>query len=95
MALLHPESDLTMSLITLGADILRQLHRQKVPVIVDDLLEGHLRGDRRRTPANFFAALDLLYSVGSVEREGYRIRLMTEVSQPGLFDQIASEGNNA
>lgn len=81
MALLHPESDLSLSLIVQGGDILRHLHSNRRPLIVDELLERHLRADRRRTPASFFAALDLLYMLGAIHREGYRVKLLPREDQ--------------
>ncbi len=76
MALLHPESDLSMSLLAQGADILRELHTARRPLIVDDLLERHLRADRKRTSEGFFSTLDLLYTLGAIEREGYRVKAL-------------------
>lgn len=92
MALLHPESDLTLSLVAQGADILRQLHAHNGSVVVDDLLEKHLRLDSRRTTANFFAALDLLYAVGAIEREGYRLSIVASV-QDSFSDDLFGGGN--
>jgi hypothetical protein len=76
MTLLHPESDLSLSLLAQGASVLRLLHAAGRPLVVDDLLDRHLRADRRRTPANFFSTLDVLYALGAIEREGYRIKLL-------------------
>lgn len=81
MALFHPESDLSLNIVAHGADVLRFLHKQHEPVIGDDLLEDFLRRDNRRTPSVFFAALDFLYSLGAIRREGYRIVLDKSESQ--------------
>lgn len=78
MALLHPESDLTLSLVAQGAGILQQLGAQSRPVIVDQLLEAHLKQDSRRTVSNFFAAIDLLYAIGAIDREGYKLKLSVQ-----------------
>lgn len=78
MALLHPESDLTLSVVAQGADILRHLQAEGRPMVVDDLLDFHMRQDRRRTPANFFSAIEMLYAVGAIKREGYRLTLPSD-----------------
>lgn len=78
MALLHPESDLTLSLVAQGAGILQQLGAQSRPVSIDHLLEMHLKQDGRRTVSNFFAAIDLLYAVGAIDREGYKLKLSVQ-----------------
>jgi hypothetical protein len=77
MALLHPESDLTLSTLTQGGQVINHLKRQGRPVIVDDLLAAYLRQDHRRTPITFFQVIDLLYVVGAVELDGYRLALVS------------------
>lgn len=89
MALLHPESDLTLSALAQGAQVIKHLKRQGRPVIVDDLLDAYLRQDRRRAPISFFQVIDLLYMVGAVELDGHRISLITAtpaIPQPGAED---------
>lgn len=81
MALLHPESDLSLSLLAQGASVLRQLHAAGRPLVVDDMLTQHLRADRRRTAENFFSTLDVLFALGAIEREGYRIKLLRHDDQ--------------
>ncbi len=89
MALLHPEADLSMSLVTWGADLLRQLHAKKGILLVDHLMDNWLRMDRRRVGDDFFNTLDFLYALGTIDREGYRIRLVTtSSSQQSLFDDL-------
>lgn len=90
MAFLHPESDLSMSIITFGASIIRILHKEKSPIIVDNLLDKFLKQDMRYTVVNFFSALEFLYTVGAIESEGYQIKLLKISDHPDLFDNISS-----
>lgn len=74
MALLHPENDLSLSVIVMGASLLKILS-EKSPVMVDDLLASFFKQDRRRTAANFYSSLEFLYAVGAVEHEHYHIKI--------------------
>lgn len=74
VAIAHPESDLNLNVLTLGADILRLFSGKTGERIVDDLLEQFLRRDVRRTPDHFFEALTFLYVTGLVEHDDYLLR---------------------
>lgn len=87
MALVHPESDLTLSVFKLGADLLRDLQRHQNSMGVDHLLERHLREDRRRTIEGFFTALEMLFVVGAIDRIGYRIQRLVSTTDRDLFSQ--------
>lgn len=101
MALLHPDSDLSLSLVFYGADVLRILRHSSKTLTVDDLLDKYLVGDRRRTPQSFFSTLDMLYATGVLEVRAYKVLLTPQVSAPAprlerngdLFEDI--EGNDA
>lgn len=88
MALLHPESDISMSSIALGANILKILRDTKKPIIVDELMERFLRADKRRTQANFFIALNFLYMVGTIDKDGYRIKLISNLGKNPLQNEL-------
>ena len=75
MALLHPDSDLSLSLVFYGADILRILAQSKKAPNVDDLLNKYLVSDRRRTPQSFFSTLDMLYATGALDIRAYKVIL--------------------
>lgn len=75
MALLHPESDLSMSLVAMGAGLLKDLRGKKTAVVVDELIESFIRDDKRRSQESFFNTLCFLYMVGAVEKDGYRIKI--------------------
>ena len=66
MALLHPESDLSLSVVVMGAGILSELSK-KSPIMIDDLLALFLKQDKRRTLINFYATLEFLYTIDAIE----------------------------
>lgn len=74
MPLLDPESDLSMSVVVMGADILRELILQS-PIQVDELMELFVKRDNRRTEAHFYSSLEFLYTVGAIEHHKYHIIL--------------------
>ena len=78
MPLLHPDSDLSLSLIFYGADVLGALQSSRTPFTVDALLEKFLRADKRRTPENFFSTLDMLFATGAIVVKSYRVILTPE-----------------
>ena len=101
MALLHPDSDLSLSLVFYGADVLRILRHSSKTLTVDDLLGKYLVSDRRRTPQSFFSTLDMLYATGVLEVNAYKVILTPQLRAPAepfgrirdLFEDI--EGDNA
>lgn len=87
MALLHPESDLSMSVVVHGASVLDILKRHKKPMVTDELMEKFLRQDSRRTTVSFVCALEFLYTVGAIDHSKYRIGLnKTQELQLELMD---------
>ena len=88
MALLHPESDLSMSTVAMGASLLRILSDRKTPIIVDELMEKFLRVDARRTQVNFFSALYFLYMLGAVDKVGYRIKIVPPPAGDALQGEL-------
>jgi hypothetical protein len=97
MALLHPDSDLSLSVVAQGADIIRTLHHAKKDIILDQALEKYLRNDTRRTPQSFFATLDFLFTIGAIDTVGYHLSLIKnrsrEVRQQENYDLF--EDDNA
>ena len=86
MILPHPESDLRLNIMVLGADLIEQLKGQDF-VLVESLLEKFLKKEAKRTPDMFFNSLTFLYSCGMIERKNYKIRLIVKnVRQTSLFD---------
>ncbi|TXH54928.1 MAG: hypothetical protein E6Q89_07340 [Bacteroidia bacterium] len=86
MILPHPESDLRLNIMVLGADLIEQLKGQDF-VLVESLLEKFLKKGAKRTPDMFFNSLTFLYSCGAIERKDYKIRLIVKsIKQTSLFD---------
>jgi len=75
MILPEPESDLRMSLIVLGNDILNELHREK-ELFIEELLMKFLKKNTKRTPKHFLDTITFLYSIGLIELENYKIRMV-------------------
>jgi hypothetical protein len=99
MALLHPDSDLSLSLVFYGADVLRILRHSSKTLTVDDLLDKYLVSDSRRTPQSFFSTLDMLYATGVLEVKAYKVILTPQLSAPiqpfgrtrDLFDDFEAD----
>lgn len=86
MILPHPESDLRLNIMVLGADLIDQLKGQDF-VLVESLLEKFLKKEAKRTPDMFFNSLTFLYSCGVIERKDYKVKLVVKsIKQNGLFD---------
>ena len=86
MILPHPESDLRLNIMVLGADLIELLKGQDF-VLVESLLEKFLKKGVKRTPDMFFNSLTFLYSCGMIERKDYKIRLIVKsFRQTSLFD---------
>lgn len=74
----HPESDLGLNVMVLGAEIIKILNTSKNKdrhILVENVLGEFLKPDERRTPDLFIYSLLFLYSVGLVERKGYKVKL--------------------
>lgn len=86
MILPHPESDLKLNIMVLGADIIEQLKGQHF-VLVESLLEKFLKNETKRTPDMFFNSLTFLFSCGVLERKDYKVRLVVKsIKQTSLFE---------
>ncbi len=86
MILPHPESDLRLNIMVLGADLIEQLKGQDF-VLVESLLEKFLKNGYKRTPDMFFNSLTFLFSCGMIERKDYKVKLVIKsIKQTSLFD---------
>jgi len=86
MILPHPESDLRLNIMVLGADLIEQLKGQDF-VLVESLLEKFLKKGNNRTPDMFFNSLTFLFSCGIIERKEYKVKLAIKgIQQTRLFD---------
>ena len=95
MILPQPESNLKTNLMVLGADIISIMDSSPFKnkyVIVDDIMNKFLNRDKDRTPDLFLYALTFLHTIGSIEKKGYKIKLVKkenqEANQTSLFDNV-------
>ncbi|HAY3552833.1 hypothetical protein KRE47_07870 [Elizabethkingia meningoseptica] len=93
MILPHPESNLKTNLMVLGADIISIMGNSPFKnryAVVDDVMSKFLSRDKDRTPDLFLFALTFLHTLGSVEKKGYKIKLVKMENdgknQISLFD---------
>ena len=90
MILPQPESNLKTNLMVLGADIISIMSNSPFKnryAFVDDVMQKFLKKDRERTPDLFLYSLTFLYTLGSIEKMGYKIKLVKkEYTQITLFD---------
>lgn len=93
MILPQPESNLKTNLMVLGADIISIMDNSPFKnkySIVDDVMQKFLKRDKDRTPDLFLYALTFLHTLGSVEKKGYKIKLLKKENeketQITLFD---------
>ena len=84
MILAHPDSDLRKNLMVIGADIVKLLsikNRKNKYVLIEDIMEEFLKVSDKRTPDMFLNSLAFLFSVGIIERNEYRIKLLKTTIQ--------------
>lgn len=79
MILPHPESNLKSNLMVLGADIISIMSKNPFKdkfAIVDDVMVKFLKEDNTRTPDLFLYSITFLHTIGSIEKKGYKIKLI-------------------
>lgn len=93
MILPHPESNLKINLMVLGADIIDILSKSPFKnkyVVIDDVMIKFLKSDKNRTADLFLYSLTFLHLIGSIEKKGYKIKLIANnynnASQQSLFN---------
>lgn len=93
MILPHPESNLKINLMVLGADIIDILNKSPFKnkyAVIDDVMVKFMKLDKNRTPDLFLYSLTFLHLIGSIEKKGYKIKLIANnynnVSQQSLFN---------
>ena len=86
MIIPQAESDLSLNVIVVGADIIKTLKNHKCnSMIVEDLMRLFLAKDKRRSKKLFFETLIFLYSLEIVYEENYKVRLIHDNTQTALF----------
>jgi len=89
MILPHPESNLKINLMVLGADVIDIMSKSPFKnkfAIVDDIMVKFMKADKNRTPDLFLYSLTFLHLIGSIEKKGYKIRLVVN-SESNTFQQ--------
>ncbi|MBI3219877.1 MAG: hypothetical protein HYZ44_10220 [Bacteroidetes bacterium] len=84
MILAHPDSDLQKNIMVLTADVIRILstkNRKGSFVLVEDVMDDFLKVSEKRSPDLFLNTLTFLYSLGIIERNQYRIKLLNTIKQ--------------
>lgn len=74
MILPHPESDLSLSIMVLGSELIEFLNKKKGYIFVEDVLTQFLKKDERRSPDLFLDTLTFLYAIGIIEYNAYKIK---------------------
>jgi hypothetical protein len=97
MILPQPESNLKTNLMVLGADIIYIMGNSPFKnryVVVDDVMSKFLNRDKDRTSDLFLYALTFLHTLGSIEKKGYKIKLVKKENegenQISLFDNYVN-----
>lgn len=97
MILPQPESNLKNNIMVLGADIISIMGSSPFNnryTIVDDVMSKFLSRDKNRTPDLFLYALTFLHTLGSIDKKGYKIKLLKKENvrknQISLFDNNAN-----
>ena len=88
MLIPHPEDNLNINLMVLGADIIQILSSTKMNnyVLVENVLMDFLKKDENRTPDLFFNSLVFLYAIGLIDKKDYKIKLTPLINkQTPLF----------
>jgi hypothetical protein len=88
----HPESDLNLNILVLGADIINILKGKKDSYsLVENVLSEFMKKDSRRTPDLFIYSLIFLFSIGVIDQKGYKVKLtpkqVTEFDIFGLTEK--------
>ena len=93
MILPHPESNLKINLMVLGADVIDILSKSPFKnryAVIDDVMIKFMKSDKNRTPDLFLYSLTFLHLIGSVEKKGYKIKLIANTdnkeAQQSLFN---------
>ena len=84
MIVLHPESDMKLNLMVLGADIIKLLRPKKNETgyrLIESVLNEFLELDNKRTLDLFVYSLVFLFSIGLIEQKGYKIKLVPQITE--------------
>jgi hypothetical protein len=83
MIIPYSESDLSLSILVLGSELLSEYDKT---ILINDALIKFIEKDKRRTPELFIDTLTFLYTVGVVEIKGYKLNFVkNDSTQTALF----------
>lgn len=91
MILPHPESNLKINLMVLGADIIDLLSKSPFKnkyAVIDEVMIKFLKSDKNRTPDLFLYSLTFLHLIGSIEKKGYKIKLIAKNNNKELQQSL-------
>lgn len=71
----EPESDLTLNLLVVAADMIKILKKSKDFIFIDTLLDRFVKLDKRRTKDLFYSSITILFSLGAIEMSNHMVRL--------------------
>ncbi|MBW1744864.1 MAG: hypothetical protein JRJ25_00505 [Deltaproteobacteria bacterium] len=88
MILPHPETDFSLNILVVAADIIKELKRHRKTVLLEKIMQSFLNKDLKRTPDLFIKSLVFLYSFGLIEYDNYKVKLTprTREQQINLFE---------
>ena len=88
MILPHPESDFSINILVVAADIIKELKQYKKVVLLEKVMKSFLKKDKKRTPDLFIKSLVFLYSFGLIEYNNYKVKLTPRIKslQTNLFE---------
>ena len=75
MILPHPETDFSLNILVVAADIIKELKRHRKTVLLEKIMQSFLNKDLKRTPDLFIKSLVFLYSFGLIEYDNYKVKL--------------------
>lgn len=75
MILPHPESDLSINIMVLGAEIIKTLKGHDF-ILIEDLMVSFLQNNKKRTPDMFLNTLTFLFACGLIDRRKYKVKLI-------------------
>ena len=94
MSIIQPESDLSLNVVVLGAEIISYLLDAKERIIIEKILKKFLFKDSRRNHTLFFDVLTYLYSIGLIKLKEYYIEIISDrPKQMKLTDYMVREDN--
>jgi len=91
MILPHPESNLKINLMVLGADIIDILSKSPFKnkyAVIDDVMIKFMKVDINRTPDLFLYSITFLHLIGSIDKKGYKIKLVINNDNKGAQQSL-------